>query len=459
MTRVFLKSLVSLSESSCCKVILLLTVYLCLCVRVFWLIWHHSVNVLYWDEWDFYTPLFDNYGFWDTFSWQHGPHRQGLGLILTRIIASFTRWDTRADSYAIGLTISFACITALWLKKKLFGKLSFSDVVIPVIFFSTSQVETLVGVPNLSHAALPLLLLMLYCISWLVKSAMLRCMSILVLNFVLIFTGFGLFIAPITFVIFGIAILQAVRSKDLKEATKVSLALIASVASCVLFLIGYVFNPAVPCFVFPIPNYSDYFWFVSLMYAGFCGLGITFLKSHQSLFGIAVLLVLLSVFLFILHTLRLVGVRCCAATKSLIISILLGYSLLFSFIAAVGRICLGLGAAQFSRYMTLLIPSFLGLYFCLTEICNVWTRRLALFSFLVFLLPGYFPLDVKENYIANYYRSIKSNWKQCYSKTQDIETCDQLTGFKICPDATKSKLQQKLDYLKKNQLNLFVDSK
>jgi len=65
--------------------------------RLFRFISEYGVNVLYYDQWDFLTPLFDGRGSLLTlFSWQHGPHREGLGLVLDAFLYPATNWNTRA---------------------------------------------------------------------------------------------------------------------------------------------------------------------------------------------------------------------------------------------------------------------------------------------------------------------------------------------------------------------------
>src|SRR5215211_6693108 len=59
--------------------------------RFFALINTYAVNLLFYDQWDFYNPLFREQGLWDLFSYQHGPHRQGLGEIVIKIVAGLTQ--------------------------------------------------------------------------------------------------------------------------------------------------------------------------------------------------------------------------------------------------------------------------------------------------------------------------------------------------------------------------------
>ena len=43
--------------------------------RLFSFISRYAVNLLFYDQFAFYSPIFDNKNLWQIFSWQHGPHR------------------------------------------------------------------------------------------------------------------------------------------------------------------------------------------------------------------------------------------------------------------------------------------------------------------------------------------------------------------------------------------------
>ena len=74
-----------------------------------------AVNLLFWDQWDFYAPLFEAKGMFDAFRLQHGPHRQGLGGILIFLAAQWS-WDGRWDSYLVAFALIGATILALLLE-------------------------------------------------------------------------------------------------------------------------------------------------------------------------------------------------------------------------------------------------------------------------------------------------------------------------------------------------------
>ena len=61
-------------------------------------VWRFSVNILFWDQWDFYTPLFNHAPLWQIFVWQHGPHREGIGLVLDKLVLESSGWNSRAEA-------------------------------------------------------------------------------------------------------------------------------------------------------------------------------------------------------------------------------------------------------------------------------------------------------------------------------------------------------------------------
>ena len=161
--------------------------------------WHYSVNILFWDQWDFYTPLFQNASFWRIFTWQHGPHREGIGLVLDKFVLEATRWSSRAEALFIVVVLFAAAAVALRLKQTLFGTFECSDIVVSGLLFLTfAQMEAVVGAANPSYSAVPLLLIALYCLAWLLPKAAPRYASVVGLNFLLIYAGFGFFTGIVT---------------------------------------------------------------------------------------------------------------------------------------------------------------------------------------------------------------------------------------------------------------------
>jgi hypothetical protein len=181
-----------------------IAVFVGLAVRFFNLISRFAVNIFFSDQWDFnVATLFEKRSLWEMFRLQHGPHRQGMGAILAYLIEPHFHWNSRTESFLVGIIIVLAAIFALWLKRRLFGALTFSDICIPSIFFVPNQFETLFIAATLSHGPVPLVLILLYCLSWTISKPLLRYSFVLLTNFLTIYTGFGLFLGIITPIALG----------------------------------------------------------------------------------------------------------------------------------------------------------------------------------------------------------------------------------------------------------------
>ena len=126
------------------------TVFLAVAVRIVLAVWRYSVNLIYWDQWDFYTPLFNHASLWQIFTWQHGPHREGIGLVLDKFVLESTRWNSRAEALFMVASLLAAALVALRLKQLLFAGpssregsrgLDYTDIAIPFLFLTFAQME------------------------------------------------------------------------------------------------------------------------------------------------------------------------------------------------------------------------------------------------------------------------------------------------------------------------------
>ena len=406
-------------------------------------VWRHSVNFLFWDQWDFYTPLFNHASLWQIFIWQHGPHREGIGLVLDKFLLDWTHWSTRAESLLIVAAILSAAAVAVRLKAKLFGKLDYTDFFIPCLFLTLAQIDQLIGVPNPSYSAFPELLIMLYCLAWTMRNRPARYGAILVLNFLLLYTGFGFFMGIVTLVLLALDVRRSLRVPSSGvPLTALGLALI-SFAS---FFYHYRWMPAVSCFVFPDPHPLNYPWFISLELSLFVGVRRSLVLA--SVLGAGLMLVIAALLLW--HGVRLWRAKCWADLDVTMVA-LSGFTFLFALNAAIGRVCLGMPAAgQSSRYMGLLVPAFLAMYLHLLSWRDGTKKAVALTVFALIVLPNTLKMHrdpVEENG--------KRAWQACYLKVEDIDYCDRVTGYPTHWDPAATHLKEKLDYLKRNRLNLF----
>jgi len=418
--------------------------------RFFLVIAKHSVNFFWWDQWDYLGAFFrGNPGIVELFTWQHGPHREGVGLLLDKFLFPLTRWNTRVDAFVIGVCVFAAMVLALMLKHKLFGTISYCDVAIPALFFTLAQCEKIVADPNPAYAGFPLLLIMLYCHALLQRNLLLRYLLVLALNFLLIYTGFGVFMGPVTI---GVFILECTRS--IRRVSDVSwplpfAALIISALSLASFFVHYKFWPAVNCFRFPYHPLWHYPWFVAIMFSRFVigAKGI----ALATLVGIpiaAIVVVLAAVYFWRV-------LRHKAGVEAMIQFVLLTYTLLFSVDCAIGRVCLGLPeAAQAARYVSLMIPAFLALYFWLFRLKLGSKRTITLTAFAVISLVA----SSNRPALLHWYTQTKTTWAACFLQTQNVQACDQLVGISIYPSdgVGAATFQQKLEFLKDHHLSFFA---
>src|SRR5579863_5195745 len=237
--------------------------------QMFQLISNYAVNIFFSDQWEFNdATLFQKHSLWQMFSWQHGPHRQGLGALFAKLVDPLFDWNSRTESFIVGGVVVIATVCALWLKTRLFGRLSVFDVAIPAIFFTRGQWETLILTPNFAHGSFPLLLLVLYCLAWTVQRPIVRYPLILFINFVTIYTGFGLLLGILTPFLLVLDYWASRTEARLPAAYLVG-AVILSLASFGSFFLGYKFKPYVDCFSFQPQAPQSYLAYVALMCANF----------------------------------------------------------------------------------------------------------------------------------------------------------------------------------------------
>jgi hypothetical protein len=439
----------SYSRPITCSCIFISLVYLSF--RIFFLIDLHSVNILFWDQWDFYSALFNGGSWGDLFRWQYGPHRQGLGLMLTKIVAGFSGWNTRSESFVIGAILSLAAIFALGLKVRLFRSLALGDIIIFLLVLTPAQAAIFYNTPNPSHAALPLLLLMVYCLFWTIPLHLWRYSLILLANIAMIYTGFAIFAGILTPALLVVEYLISGKRPKSKVAHIIFGALVLSLLSMGSFFIGYKFDPAVPNFQLLHPQYWKYAQLVFLFFAKF--FGETGIDAKPMLVGAS--LCLAAVLICGVHIKKLYSGNPAERMLSRTIVILIAFSLLFSFNMAFGRISLGLHAAQVSRYVTFLIPAYLGVYFHLLTLPQRRIRMLLTACGGVVLIILVFPVRDMEVSEMKRFSNGKIRWQQVYLATEDIELTQHITGFPIHPTPFNSAVPKKLAYLKARKLNLY----
>jgi hypothetical protein len=425
--------------------------------RLYLLVDRYAVNIFFSDQWEFNSAtVFEQHSLWEIFTWQHGPHRQGLGGVLAKLIEPHFQWDSRIESFLVAGVLVIAMLLAVLLKHRLFHAIDYYDIAIPSLILTATQCEVIFGAANLAHGSMPLLLVMLYCLCWTVHRLIPRLAAVVLVNFVLTFTGFGLLMGAVTPFAILASLWQSAPERRQLRAHLIALAL--AIASLAIFFHHYVWNPAVDCYgsVLVRRSVGDYLHFASLMFANYFGFdGVS--SRHPAVWGAIALASLVICFVVLVY---LIGrSRNQQGDPSMVFVVafaLLAFSLCFCAATARGRLCLGFAAAQESRYMPYLTPSFLGFYFLARYWTrHVWVRHVALSVLVLGFAYASWPIHRGDQLEISGFHSGKLNWKNCYLSAKDIRFCTQQTRTRITNPPEAIHLQEKLDFLEKKRLNLF----
>lgn len=423
-----------------------------------WRLWRitdlYAVDVPFFDQWDFYALFFrDKAGIWGLFNLQHGPHRQGLGFLLTWFVNWLTDWNQRSQCFAICLVAFASAAAALWLCRRLTGRLRWYDVAVVMIVLSPQQWEVIANTPNVSHGVMPLLLILLCCVGWTITRPVLRYAVVLTLTFLCTYTGFGLFLGIVTPTLIGLDLVQAKRRRDRRALLLCAGALGLAICSLLLFFHGYRFAPAAPNYQFPDPNWPLYPVFMGLQYATLYGATQIGDPPHtgnpQVIFGCTVMAIIIAIAVVLLwQELRSKEARLVRRIALLLIA----FSLAFSASSAIGRVSLGLVYATNSRYVPLLMPAAIGVYLLAAGLQRPVWRRVAMAMVLLAAAAATVPYDSTG---AAWFRDSKVRWVTAYHLTGSVKTADGVAPLSVYPNRRVTHLAWKLTWLRKRHYSLF----
>jgi hypothetical protein len=427
---------------------LVAVVFAALAFRLFRLTAQYAVNIFFWDQWDFNgVTLFEHHSPWQIFRYQHGPHRQGLGGLLAALVEPWFRWNSRTEAFLATALVVLTGLCMLYLKRRLFGPLSWTDVAIPMLVFTPAPWEAIWNTVNFAHGTLPVLLIVLYCLAWAWRSERAKYAVITLLNFVTLYTGFGLFIGLLT----PVLLLAKYRESRGRPAVRSYLLIctVVSIACLASFFVHYRNDDASGCSSIFSASPADYFQFLCLMFA--TPFGIRGFDLPSTLAGGLVLAAVAAI--ATVSWKRVLAGRTENGARHLVLAILSAYSILFCVAATLGRTCTGLEEAHASRYGNYRQLAVLCLFFA---VLALRPRRAAWRAVLpMLLIPSLFMTAKDAKDMTEVYR-VKSHWRACYLSGKAADTCDDEIG-PIHPRPEETHLQQKLDYLRATRQNLFSD--
>ena len=421
-------------------------------------------NVLFMDQWDFFFHLFYEGGWWDRFVHQHGPVREGLGLVISGWILEATDWDVRFDSVFGATSLLLSTLLALRLKWKMTGSVEVRDAWIPLLFLSLAHYETVLSVPQAAHSAVPLALTLLAANIWLGARPPVRYVGCSVLAAILTFTGFGLFASAVIGALLTMHAVRLASERDYPGMTFATVGLAVVIASWVRFSQGYMFQPAVDGFRFPWTPWTDYLRFIVVMLT----LPLSGMGTGPRAYVCGTILALL----VLAATSRIAStwsVRRLSLQADVLV-LLMGSALIFTAATAVGRVPLGIAAATAPRYLSLMLPAWLAVYLTALSSRRVGIGIVA--SACVWLLavwpyawmrdrpladwPGTFGVTNAHVDTIRMHGLDKAEWARVYLETGSVDTAQAAVQVPVYPNPPATHLDKKLGLLRGRGLSFFA---
>lgn len=453
-----------------------------LAARLFHLIDLHAVDLLFYDQIELYEAFLDDPSAWTLFRWQHGPHRQGLPFLATRLIAEWTDWNVRADAFHVFAWMLLAVALAITLRRRLFGPLSATDVAIPLLLLTPAAYGIYVHASNASHCAGPLALLLAFCHALLIQSRRWRYASLVALDFVLVHTGFAVFAGALAPLLLALAAWRDQREARPRDALFAGAGVVLCLVWIGVFLIGYTAHNGLDAVEEPL-DLARHSVYVAMMFANLLG----FKDPGAPTIAIGALPALAALALAIGALVRLAQRHAAAAavptpsvstmgsasesprrpaltalapvsaSAASVIFFLAAFTLLYCVATAVGRIQFGLSGAQSSRYVPLVAPAFLALYFATFRL-ERRALRLALGLLLVgVLVRASFPMHPLEAGFMTKLADHKRAFVAAYLETGNIEAASRQARLRIDPfrDPRRS-TDETFAWLRANEKSFFA---
>ncbi|HLV80465.1 MAG TPA: hypothetical protein VKT32_09290 [Chthonomonadaceae bacterium] len=395
----------------------------------------HALNCLFADDWDYLTPIFHHADALTVFRWQHGPHREGIGLLFEWAVLALTRWDTRVVDYAMVGLIGLALLVALWLRFRLTGRLLWSDVLLPLLFCSYRSWESLFMGCMVSPMVMPLLIIMLCAAAWRMPSLPWCYAAVVLLNLFAVYTGYGLFLGLVNLFLLGCIAWKDRGTKAMRASLPAfGLALLTDLS----FFWGYSY--------LPVPGGSHSLW----QYLEFDALLFAYFFNAPAWVGGALMVFTLLACSYHLHRWLATGKQ-----ESQLIFFLSAFTLLYALNCAVGRVVNGLQYAQTSRYLLLLVPGMVALYLAALAIPRVSWRIAGIAALFI---PAYLAqqLPIKDEIVIATWNGARARWSVYYKQTGNVRQAEHMASFTIDPHPEVSQMDAKLAYLKARRLNLFA---
>lgn len=356
---------------------LLKSIYLVFFSLMFFIGITQASNIPFSDQVDLFYDYFSK-DILELFMQQHGPHRQGLGILIMYPILKYFDYNFKYLSY---LTILILMINTFLILKisSLFDANILNKIALIVVTLSLGQIELITITPNISHSVLPIMIcyLLFYILIIKKNSNIEDYFNILLAGFpLLLFTGFGFIISIVN--LFLILISPFLKIK--RNLWIYFFNLLLLIIIIIIFFYKYSLSKGEGClsngsFINSLTIYLEYVCRVASIPLGGGNLG-----KLSPIIGLILILSYAIMPIYLILKLSIENYKI-----YIILTILFLSCLIFSLSVGTGRFCLGLESAYASRYYPFSSLGIVGIILYISKFNNFKLFSKVTITLIIFL--------------------------------------------------------------------------
>lgn len=355
--------------------------------------------------------------------------------MISRIMAEISHWNTIYENLFTGFVLIITTFLAIRLKYKIFGFISYFDMIIPMLFLNLHQKEILLN--GMISYILPLL--WLFIAFWIMElNYPLRDILLLIIVFLSTYSSIhGLFV--------NIICISFYIKKMLTEYNLQNKFYIGMIVVIFLVSLSYLINYPLYGTDFSIPAVNQFLEFPIRMINQVVGLKLPF-PYYFILPSLLLISLSYSLHIFLKkRNMTLFPIMC-----------LYSFSFLFIFSVLFGRIKFGINMANMGRYV---IYNALLLYASYLTFCLFPRKKIKIFVFIIIIFPLLLLSFINQHKYYEFAEIDKQDrikWKECYLNYKSVATCNKITKFTVLK-YHEDFLQKELNLLEQKGISFFAE--
>lgn len=370
------------------------------------------VNIPLSDQWSIANAITNKTNIFQILFYQHNEHKIGTGLLIMKILASYSNWNQILEVKFVSFLILSSLGIISIIKYSFEKKIQITDILLPLIFLNIFQFENITWGFQIAFV-LPLFFFCLWISALKITNIKFRYFLLSILSLLSAFSSFHGLILPFVTIILLFLDYFKYKLTGRKIFILVTAANIAIICS---YFIGFVRNFQTTTSI--VPSWAIIKYFSLAISNGF------FYSINNPFLNIAIALIVL--YFLILGISKIFKNKHQKNDVLIIGCALILYSLVFVSIISAGRSSFGTGQALSSRYVTFTMLFPVGLFFIFSSIKN--GNFLKIFLLVIILSNSLF---FNNKIIKSYSKVSEARKKafECYktATTSDLDKC-----YKIC---------------------------